>query len=117
MSMFSLKKPCADCPFRKDGAMLKSLAEGRMNEIVNHVVREDGFFPCHKTIDYNEHYEDQPFLQEQNKFCAGALIAIDKADSNDRNRNTRLALSWSLYRVEDLKDRDAVIDPADYLSL
>ncbi|MBC2632137.1 hypothetical protein H6X84_24255 [Salmonella enterica subsp. enterica serovar Enteritidis] len=43
------------------------------------------------------------------------MIAIDKAGANDRNRNTRLALMWDLYKVEDLQDKDCVINPVDYL--
>jgi hypothetical protein len=110
--MFDIKKPCVDCPFRKDGHMLRSLGKGRMEEIVTNVVKEDGFFSCHKTVDYSD---DTPTLKEQNRFCAGALIAVEKADATYRNRNTRIANMMGIYDPKNLRDKESVIDPKDYL--
>lgn len=92
--------------------MLKSLSEGRMNQIVTNVVKEDGFFPCHKTIDYSK---DERQLQPQNNFCAGALIAIEKADATNRNRNTRIAVMMEIYDPAELSCSKEVIDPYDYM--
>lgn len=115
-NMFGLKMPCKDCPFRKDGVMLKSLSEGRMEEIVNNVVKEDGFFPCHKTIDYTKRAMQDKFqLQEQNQFCAGALIAIEKAGARFDNVNTRIAYGFKIYDPDKLNDKYKVIEPKDYL--
>jgi hypothetical protein len=110
--MFNIKKPCKDCPFRKDGMMLKSLGHERVGEILEGVVNGDDFFSCHKTVDYDK--EDHS-LTEQNNFCAGALIAIEKAGSTYRNRNTRLAVMMDIYDPKELKDVDEVIEPKDFL--
>lgn len=110
--MFNMKKPCNDCPFRKDGTMLKSLGYDRVEEIVVNVVKEDGFFPCHKTVDYSVEREG---ITANNKFCAGALIAIEKADATYRNVNTRLAVGFGMYKPDEMKDVDDVINPYDYL--
>lgn len=92
--------------------MLNILAEGRIEGILNNVIYEDGFFPCHKTYDYD--YETEG-LQEQNMFCAGALAVIEKAGATSRNRNTRLAVGLKLYDPKELKDVEQVIDPSDFL--
>jgi hypothetical protein len=110
--MFNMKKPCKDCPFRKDGTMLKSLGEKRVGGILEGVVNGDDFFSCHKTVDYDN--EDHK-LTEKNNFCAGALIAIDKADATYRNRNTRIAVMMGIYNPEEMQDKESVIEPKDYL--
>ncbi|HGW3237511.1 TPA: hypothetical protein ACNKCC_005820, partial [Klebsiella pneumoniae] len=44
-----LKKPCANCPFRKEGAI--ELAPGRLEGIINDIVENDmTTFHCHKTV-------------------------------------------------------------------
>ena len=110
-NMFSIKKPCKDCPFRKDGNMIKSLGKVRMEEIVSNIVYGDDFFSCHKTVDYSK---DEKELNEENKFCAGALIAIHKAGTECNNKNSRIALMFDLYKPEELKDKDEVINPEEY---
>lgn len=112
--MFCLNRPCADCPFLKDGHMLRSLGNGRIEEILKNVIHEDGFFSCHKTIDYSKETER---LQKENKFCAGALIAIEKAGATYWNRNTRIAVGFGLYDPSELKGKDEVINPKDYIRL
>lgn len=113
MGRFDIKKPCRDCPFRKDGVMLESLREGRIEEILTNVLEEDGFFPCHKTVDYND--ENSQGLQDGNQFCAGALIALEKADKTLANRNTRIGRIFNMYDPADLSGHDEVIEPKDYL--
>lgn len=59
----NVKKPCANCPFRKDcrkGWLGKNRSEG---------IAEQESFVCHKTVDYSE--EDN---QEQRKQCAGFML-------------------------------------------
>lgn len=113
MVLFDVKKPCVDCPFRKDGIMLESLSDGRIEEILTNVLEEDGFFSCHKTIDYSD--ENFRRLQNGNHFCAGALIAIEKADKTLANRNTRLGRIFGIYDPANLSGHDEVIEPKDYL--
>lgn len=110
--MFDLKKPCNDCPFRKDEMMIETLGKERMTGIVTNVIKEDGFFSCHKTIDYSV---DTDRLQPQNQFCAGALIAIEKANATYDNKNTRIAVGFGFYDPKQLEDKDSVIDPKEYI--
>lgn len=50
---FNLKKPCANCPFRKAGAI--ELAPGRVESILQDLKRHDNkIFVCHKTLDSKE---------------------------------------------------------------
>lgn len=110
--MFSLKRPCSDCPFKKDGTMLKSLGRKRIEEILEDVLHSDGFFSCHKTVNYSEFRES---LQEGEKFCAGALIAIEKANRGNANKNTRIAQYFGIYNPDELEDKEVVINPSDYI--
>ena len=72
----SLKKPCADCPFRKDRTGIKGLAEGRRTGIIDELVSgQAGTFHCHKTIDYDD--ENESVMER--KHCAGAVATAIKA--------------------------------------
>lgn len=46
---FSLKKPCGNCPFKREGAI--ELRPGRVEGIKEHLLSKDtNFFQCHKTV-------------------------------------------------------------------
>ncbi|WP_244137517.1 hypothetical protein [Burkholderia pyrrocinia] len=48
-TIFKLRRPCENCPFRKEGAI--KLARGRLDGIVEHLIRDDhSTFQCHKTV-------------------------------------------------------------------
>ena len=71
--MFKLKAPCKDCPFRKDKPHQKGwLGSGRAKEIYENLAEQDGFFSCHKTVNYAS---ENAGLDSNNKFCAGAIGA------------------------------------------
>lgn len=99
--MFDLKKPCKDCPFIKDGTMIRSLGEGRMDEIKESLLN-DLSFPCHKTVDY-EHGS-----REKEQHCAGAMIWLYKQDRP--NQIMRIAERLGHLSCEQLKGYDKVID-------
>ena len=42
-----LKVPCANCPFRKEGAI--ELMPGRVKAIVKTLTKDSHYFQCHKT--------------------------------------------------------------------
>jgi hypothetical protein len=47
---FDMKRPCANCPWRKEGAI--ELRPGRLGEIVDGLMKDDrSTFWCHKTLD------------------------------------------------------------------
>jgi len=64
--MFDLVRPCADCPFRSDGAGVM-LRPSRIVEIVQAIERQT--FACHKTTSRRK---------ENWRHCAGAAIFVEK---------------------------------------
>ena len=87
-SFYRLKKPCANCPFRKDGAI--ELRGGRLELIIQGLVRNDmKSFLCHKTLNTEDRDGDEaeddgeavdlrPILEDE-KMCAGAAAYLIKA--------------------------------------
>lgn len=76
-----LKKPCANCPFRKEGAI--ELSSGRLQGIISSLVDDDqGTFQCHKTVhssrggEWNDDGEYIPSGHES--MCAGAAAYLMK---------------------------------------
>lgn len=62
------KRPCSNCPFRKDGCGVQ-LREGRLDAIVNRLLQDDNnTFVCHKT------------LETERMTCAGAVAVMAKLD-------------------------------------
>ncbi|MCY1366955.1 hypothetical protein D9M69_538670 [compost metagenome] len=85
---FNMKRPCANCPWRKEGAI--QLAEGRRDGIVKDLLKDDlKTFWCHKTL------EDRG----NESACMGALAYLDQLDHVPVT--ARLA-----YMVGDLKRED-----------
>lgn len=108
--MFNLKAPCKDCPFRNDRPELKGwLSEGRAEEIYENIANQDGFFSCHKTIDYDNPTEG---LQKGNNFCAGAIALLEKTKANRANRNLRIAYLLGFLK-EGVTDGANVFDTSD----
>lgn len=61
-----VKRPCSNCPFRRDGAGVE-LSPGRLEGIVAGLLRDDHqTFVCHKTLD------------SQRMTCAGAVGLMSK---------------------------------------
>lgn len=87
-TLFRLKKPCANCPFRNDDQAI-DLAPGRIEQIASEITAGDGtLFFCHKTLsgERDECYDedgndvDQGYQPGQrDSVCAGALIFQLKA--------------------------------------
>lgn len=88
---FDLKKPCKDCPFVCGSSINKSLAEGRIEEIVHSIVNEDASFTCHKTLGYDGKKVDH-------QHCAGATIYLERIGEYGRpNQVLRIAERLGLY--------------------
>ena len=118
MKLFKLTKPCANCPFLKQGAI--PLNPGRLEGII-HDIERDANFICHKTAhgtgadvdeegNYTGNGKEQP--------CAGAIIYFEK-----QGRSTQLvqvmtrmgrAMGEELFpRDAFMAHADVVIDPID----
>lgn len=110
---FRLSKPCANCPFRKQGAI--ELEPGRVEEIIDDLMQNDmSTFHCHKTVhhpkggDWDDHGQYTPSGHEA--MCAGAAIYLEKL-----RRPTvamRIGRVTGLYMPESLQPHFGdVIDP------
>lgn len=81
---FALKKPCDNCPFRKEGAI--ELQPGRVEGIIDSLLTDDHMaFHCHKTVDhdgFNDGVEDEDDDQYapsgKEAMCAGAMVYLQK---------------------------------------
>lgn len=97
---YTLKSPCADCPFRCDVG--RYLSPHRAQEIM-HESYEDSNFYCHKTVDYSDE-DGQGEVVSKSRVCAGFLVTMEK--EGVANQPTRIAERLGLYRREDM-DLDA----------
>jgi hypothetical protein len=89
---FEMKKPCSDCPFRKD--VTPYLEYKRVIEIVNALTIENKTFACHKTV--NQDKREQ--INEQH--CAGALIIMEKNKIAYNNNMIRIAERLRIYNYK-----------------
>ena len=89
-SFFRLKRPCANCPFRKVGGI--DLRGGRLDAIIAGLIKDDSqSFLCHKTLNTEASEADDDFvddaeiqvdkrrINEAEKMCAGAAAYLLKA--------------------------------------
>lgn len=97
---FDLKRPCANCPFRKVGAI--ELHPERVRQIVAGLLADDHqWFWCHKDA-----YARRP----QHTACTGSMIYLLKV--GQPNVPMRLAAAMGLLRYDDLRAQaDDVIEP------
>ncbi|MGF6641745.1 hypothetical protein [Paraburkholderia sp. MM6662-R1] len=113
-TFFALRRPCANCPFRKEGAI--DLAPGRLEGIVTGLLMDDSStFHCHKTV-HNDRtggeWDEEGSYRASGResMCAGAIIYLEKL-----GRPTiamRLAVMFGMYDPVTLAASHVdVIDP------
>lgn len=115
---FDLKRPCANCPFKKKGAI--ELRPGRVEGIIDDLTNDDTIhFMCHKTV-YNRktgghHEEDEDgestYIASGNESqCTGSMIYLLKAGAP--NVSMRLAAALGMLDFDELRAQaDTIIDP------
>lgn len=112
-----LKKPCANCPFRREGAI--ELQPGRLEGIIEELQADDGnnFF-CHKTssgkyagsLDVDEDGFDVYAPSGKESVCAGSAIFMLKYGRP--SLSMRFAFATNMAKVEEFMQYHAsVIDP------
>lgn len=113
---FRLVKPCANCPFLKDGAI--ELADGRLDGIIADMVRDDhSTFQCHKTVHNNrtggDWDDDGKYVPSGHEsMCAGAMIYLEKLGRP--TVGMRLGRIMGLYSPDRLAASfDDIIDPPE----
>ena len=109
---FKLKRPCKECPFRKDlPEHLKGwLGESRAKGIAFDTFKTGQSFPCHKTTSLGEHDEreenERSFVYNaQTSQCAGAAIMQIKTDNPSAYMQVAERLGWTK-EVEAMKQLD-----------
>lgn len=116
---YTLKSPCANCPFRADKPFY--LGAERAEEIADSL-RDGSSFYCHKTIAYGDESDErenecedededeknlgQGEITSRSRMCAGALITLEREDSP--NQIMRIAERLGLYDRSAL-DMDAPV--------
>ena len=103
---FTLSRPCAKCPFRKD--IRAYLRKARVVEIVT-ALKTGGTFSCHETVHLNDDGDPvQPMPEEQ--FCAGAMVMLENAEIAPLNQMVRIAERLGFYKPEKLDRESPVFD-------
>ncbi len=113
---FKLKRPCPNCPYRKD-CPPGWLTASRAAELAAEVILGDKSFACHKTVNYEawriaeeEGGEDMEYTYDGNEqFCAGAMI-LEKKCNQGGNLAVRIGRMFRGFKYEDLKGEDLVFD-------
>ena len=104
---FELRRPCSQCPFRRD--VPGFLHPARAEEIADALLG-DQTFACHKTVDYDED-DGEGQVTSASQHCAGASIVLEKMDRP--NQMMRIAERLRFYDRRKL-DMDApVFDDLD----
>lgn len=70
MSMFKLRRPCANCPFRVGQGRLFGFGRIRLRQIA-----AASAFQCHKTVDYSG---DEPDAGDHPQQCAGLMAVLHR---------------------------------------
>lgn len=100
--MFELKIPCKDCPFVCGSSTNTTLAEGRIEGIIDDL-HADKTFSCHKTINYDDRDDTS-----NNQFCAGAMNYLIK--EGIPNQPMQIAQRLGLMDTSKLKGKEKIID-------
>lgn len=115
-NVFKLRRPCANCPFLKQGAI--ELAPGRVEGIIDTLVSDDhSTFYCHKTVhngrtggDWDD--DGNYAASGQESMCAGAMIYLEKLGRP--TVGMRVGRVLGIYSPDDLAPHfDAVIEPTN----
>lgn len=89
MSIYRLKRPCANCPFRSDRPPF--LSHDRAQEIAEDLEAGATFY-CHKTLDYDDF---EGTVKPVSQSCAGSLITMEREERP--NQIMRIAERLRLY--------------------
>lgn len=99
---YNLKKPCSNCPFRRDSFF--PLQPDRVLEIVDDNVE----FACHKTVDYSS---GDGAIKKKSEHCAGLLIMLEKMEQP--HQMMRICERIGLYKADELEMDSPVYDSVD----
>lgn len=114
----NMKKPCANCPFLKKGAI--DLAPGRLIGIAQDAINDDTMpFLCHKSVQssknprqtiIDENGDEQDLPGQSSSICVGSMVFLKKAKSPNVAMRMGAALKLLDPKALDAFD-DVIIDP------
>jgi hypothetical protein len=113
VSYYSLKKPCGNCPFLKEGGI--RLRPARAEEIAMAAISSQGArFSCHETtipIDSDEDLEGDRVDGKNAKQCAGAMLFALNQDQ--LNQGMRIAERLRLWEPNAMTGHNLVFEDLD----
>lgn len=116
--MYSLKRPCANCPFRKDLEINKGWLGKSAEGIIERLIKHREGFPCHKTVDYEAlSIEEETGTRRSNSNeiqCAGAISLLKQ--SKEPNQAMQVAQRLGMEKMlglDTVEISDNVVDTAD----
>lgn len=114
----NLKKPCANCPFLRKGAI--ELRTGRLDAIARDLIDDDRTpFLCHKTVHGKKangsfHYDEDGTSSytpgSNDSVCVGSMVFLLKAGAPNVAMRMGAALGMLDYKMLQALE-DAVIEP------
>jgi hypothetical protein len=92
---YTMTAPCPKCPFRTD--VEPFLRRERAEEIADVLVRQQGHFQCHATVDYSDPDDEGHGRADTRnaQHCAGALIMLERMGRP--NQMMRIAERLGMY--------------------
>jgi hypothetical protein len=109
----NMKKPCADCPFLKEGAI--DLREGRLDGIIETLMNDQNHFLCHKTVhcksggDWDEDTGKYQHSGSESQ-CVGSMVYLLKAGRP--NVSMRMGAALKMLSYDNLKAQfNEIIEP------
>lgn len=101
---FTLKQPCDDCPFLKEGGVRISRARAR--EIGNAMISSAGStFACHKTTQDSFDDDGEYSHQSSEQHCYGALVFAER--NHNATQLMRIAERLGSYNAQQVIENKA----------
>lgn len=112
-TFFKLKKPCKNCPCRKEGAI--ELSEGRLKSILEEQLDDDRApFFCHKTVNYGNYNDDDYNANGEESYCVGVMNLLQQL--NRPNLAMRLGYIIGALDKDELDQlTQELVDPVEVL--
>ena len=104
---FSLRGPCANCPFRND--QQPYLRPGRVDDIADSLHADLGF-SCHKTNDFDQD-DGQATVTENSRECGGVMAMLERM--NRPSQVMRVGERLGMYDRHQMDPNAAVYDSID----
>lgn len=100
---YTLTTPCKNCPFLRTE---NYLTKGRVRELKQELLYNQGTFSCHKTNGYDN--DGDAIETDKSQHCAGAMILLEKLGKP--NQMMRISERLGMYDMRKLNMKANVFD-------